>query len=369
MIELNHISKVFAGAELSRRGTSLETVGPALWMRNIGRALRLTSNAAPSVQALTDVSLRIASGEIVGLVGRNGSGKTTLIKILAGLLRPSTGTGQVAGIGLDRPRAIQRQVSYVSTSGWMGLEWPLTVEENIRFFAALAGLPANQARERTAAALRAVEMWEHRTKYPAQLSNGMRQRTILARALLFTTPVLLLDEPTVGLDPVSAQVMIDLIRQLRERGQTIIVTDHQSNEMEALADRIGILRDGRIVREGTPAELLRDLAHVTVIELHTEEMDLPSAPPPAVVLAVAREERPGALAVHTWRIHARMCANALADVLAWIAQPTGRVVFVAESAPRLRDLLDVPRALAMQDDAIAADEGETRPTSFVADEV
>lgn len=368
MIELNHISKIYAGTELSRRGTSLETVGPALWLRNIRRALRLTSNAAPPVQALTDVSLRVARGEIFGLVGRNGSGKTTLIKILAGLIRPSTGCGQVAGIGLDRPRAIQRQVSYVSTSGWMGLEWPLTVEENMRFFAALSGMPTSLARERTAAALRAVEMWDHRAKYPAQLSNGMRQRTILARALLFTTPVLLLDEPTVGLDPVSAHLMIDLIRQLRAGGQTIIVTDHQSSEMEALADRIGILHDGRIVQEGTPAELLCDLHHVTVIEIHTEEMDAPITTPPAVVLAAAREERPGALAVRTWRIHARKGAHALADVLAWITQPTGRVVFVVESAPRLRDLVDVPRALPEQSGR-ASDDGVAWPASLVTGEI
>src|SRR5215218_8873647 len=245
LVELQHISKIYEGSESTLRGTTLETRGPALWIRNLTRAARLTSNQAPPVVALDDVSLQIAPGEIFGLVGRNGSGKTTLIKILAGLLRPDRGAGQVARIDLDQPQAIRSRVSYVSTSGWMGLEWPLTAEENIRFFASLCGMSRSLAFQRTEEALRQVELWEDRHKYPAQLSNGMRQRVILARALLFRTPLILLDEPTVGLDPLSVQAMLDLIRgPLRARGQTILLTDHQATEMEAIADRVAVLQDG-----------------------------------------------------------------------------------------------------------------------------
>jgi ABC-2 type transport system ATP-binding protein len=344
VVDVQHLTKTFEGREASLRGTKLEAKGPALWIRNASRSLQLTSNQAPPVQALRDVTLHIAPGEIFGLVGRNGAGKTTLIKILAGLIRPSSGTGRVTGISLDDPTEIRKRVSYVSTTGWMGLEWPLTAEENIRCFASLCGMPAGLARERTAEALRDVELWENRHKYPSQLSNGMRQRTILARALLFRTPLLLLDEPTVGLDPITVRTVLQLIRErLRERGQTILLTDHQSAEMEAVADRIAVLEAGEIVMQGTPPQLLERLKHLTVIEIHTEEMDLPPDLPPALVSSAQHAEPPGALELRTWRIHVRKEAGALEAVLRWITQPSGRIVFLAESSPTFHDLLALPQ--------------------------
>ena len=343
VVELRHITKTYAGQEVSRRGTSLQMSGPALWFHNLGRALQLTASSSPPVQALSDVSLEIAPGEIFGLVGRNGSGKTTLIKIMAGLIRPTSGEGSVAGLSLDQPQEIRKRVSYVSTTGWMGLEWPLSAEDNIRYFASLCGMPARLARERTAQALRDVELWDDRKKYPSQLSNGMRQRVILARALLFYTPLVLLDEPTVGLDPLTTRSMLEFIRgPLRERGQTIVLTDHQSTEMEVVADRIAILRDGRFWRQGTPREIIANLADLTVIELRTEEMDLPAGPPPEIVVAAQPIERPGALGERVWRVHAHRCPDALEQVVDWIEQPAGRIVFLAESTPTLRDLLSLP---------------------------
>jgi ABC-2 type transport system ATP-binding protein len=244
----------------------------------------------------------------------------------------------------------------------MGLEWPLTAEENVRFFAALCGMPSGLARVRADEALRDVDLWEDRSKYPSQLSNGMRQRVILARALLFRTPLLLLDEPTVGLDPVAVRAMLELIRgPLRARGQTILLTDHQSAEMEAVADRIAVLGDGAIVFLGTPADLRTYLGHLSVIEIHTEEMDLPSGPEPMSIVVAAHTERPGALGVRAWRIHVRRSPTALEDVLAWVTQPVGRIVFVAESAPTLDDVLVLPAALR-QPEVPAQDSGSVRDT-------
>jgi ABC-2 type transport system ATP-binding protein len=358
MIHIEHITKTYEGAEQSLRGTKLEWKGPALWLRNLAKAARLTSSAAPPVQALRDVSFTVRPGEVFGLVGPNGSGKTTLIKILAGLIRPTSGHGEVAGISLEHPQEIRTRVSYVSTTGWMGLEWPLTAEENVRFFAALCGMPAALAHTRTEEALRNVDLWADRRKYPSQLSNGMRQRVILARALLFQTPLVLLDEPTVGLDPVTVRAMLDLIRgPLRARGQTILLTDHQSAEMEVVADRIAVLGDGAIALLGAPAELRARLGHLTVVEIHTEEMDLPSDPAPSSVVAAAHIERPGALGVRAWRIHARRSPTALEDVLAWATQPAGRVVFLAESAPTLEDVLVLPAELRQLPEQPAQDHG------------
>ena len=341
---LDHVTKTSPGVERSLRGTKLEWKGPALWLRNLVGLARLTSSTTPPVQALHDVSLGIHQGEIFGLVGPNGSGKTTLIKIVAGLLQPTRGSGFVAGTPLTQTREIRRKVSYVSTTGWMGMEWPLTAEENLRFFATLCGMPTPLAHSRTEEALHAVDLWEDRQKYPSQLSNGMRQRVILARALLFHTPLILLDEPTVGLDPVHAQVLLDLLRGLlRTRGQTIVLTDHQAAEMEVIADRIAVLQEGELVMLGTSDELRASLKGVTVIEVHTEEMDLPVAPPPALVLAAEHTERPGALEVRTWRVYAQKSPEALQTVLDWIAGPHGRVVFLAETAPSLQDVLALPR--------------------------
>ncbi|MGH2487032.1 MAG: hypothetical protein ACRDHE_13570, partial [Ktedonobacterales bacterium] len=143
-----------------------------------------------------------------------------------------------------------------------------------------------------------------------------------------------------GLDPTMARAMLDLIRgPLRARGQTILLTDHQSAEMAAVADRIAVLGQGRIVMHGDPATLLARLTHVTVIEAQTEEMDLPTLAPPSLVVAVERVERPGPLGLRSWRIHARARPTALETVLEWLTQPTGRVVFLAESAPTFEDVL------------------------------
>jgi len=342
---LEHVTKTYPGVERSVHDAMHKWTGPALWLRNLLGTARLTSNTAPPVQALCDLTLHIKPGEIFGLVGPNGSGKTTLMKIVAGLLQPTSGTGSVAGTCLSHTREIRRKVSYVSTTGWMGLEWPLTAEENIRFFATLCGMPTPLAHTRTEEALRAVNLWEDRQKYPSQLSNGMRQRVILARALLFHTPLVLLDEPTVGLDPVHAQVLLDLLRGLlRARGQTIVLTDHQAAEMEVTASRIAVLNAGELVLLGTPGELRASLQEVTVIEVHTEEMDLPTTLPPALVLAAEHIERPGALSVRTWRVYARTSPEALQTVLDWIVQPSGRVVFLAETTPHLQDVLVLPHA-------------------------
>ncbi|HZC06283.1 MAG TPA: ABC transporter ATP-binding protein [Ktedonobacterales bacterium] len=365
IIDIERITKTYEGVEQSLRGTKLEWKGPALWLRNLAKAVRLTSSAAPSVHALRDVSLTVRPGEVFGLVGPNGSGKTTLIKILAGLIRPTSGRGEVVGVSLEHPAEIRKRVSYVSTTGWMGLEWPLTAEENVRFFASLCGMPGTLARARTEEALREVDLWADRRKFPSQLSNGMRQRVILARALLFRTPLVLLDEPTVGLDPMTAHAMLDLIHgPLRARGQTILLTDHQSAEMEVAADRIAILGAGAIALLGTPAELRGRLSHLTVVEIHTEEMDLPAGPAPDCVVAAEHHERPGALEVRAWRIHTRRSGDALEEALAWVTQPAGRVVFLAESEPTLQDVLALPGMVA----ETPADQSREEPTQTDRDQ-
>jgi ABC-2 type transport system ATP-binding protein len=247
-----------------------ESGGVFLWARQLRRALRATSVPPRTVVALDGIDLEVRQGEILGLMGPNGAGKTTLIKILCGLLDPTDGTAQVAGHDVVRERnAVKGAVSYVSTTGWMGLEWALTVEENLRLYAGLFGLSGTAARERVVEALAAVGLAVHARKHVYQLSSGMRQRAVLARGLLVRTPLLFLDEPTVGLDPVTARDLRRLVKEdLNGRdGQTIVITSHFAPELEQLCDRVGILLGGSLPALGTVAELCRVVADRTVVDL------------------------------------------------------------------------------------------------------
>jgi ABC-2 type transport system ATP-binding protein len=341
MVELEGVSKVYPGIERTLRGTKLEWQGPALWIRNALRAARLVAENSSPVTALQEVTLEIGHGEVFGLVGPNGSGKTTLIKILAGLVRPSSGYGRVAGCALDQPAEIRRRVSYVSTTGWMGLEWALNAEENLRFFAALTGMPRRLVTVRVAEALQAVGLWEDRQKLVSSLSNGMRQRLILARGLLLHTPLVLLDEPLVGLDPEHRDQIINLVRRvLPERGQTVVIADHQADAIERVVDRVAILGQGRVQGLGTLTELVGRLEGLTVLEMTTEWMDYPTSAFPAVVRRAERTPRAGPLGLVRWRLTVERGDDTFSQVLEWLERMGARIVEVEERRPGLQDLLD-----------------------------
>jgi len=247
-----------------------DAAGLFLWLRQLRQMLRAAATPPPAAIALDGIDLEVRRGEILGLMGPNGAGKTTLIKILCGLLEPSGGTATVAGHDVLTSReAVKRSVSYVSTTGWMGLEWALTVEENLLLYARLFGLGGAAARARVAGALDGVGLGPQARKHVYQLSSGMRQRAVLARGLLVRTPLLFLDEPTVGLDPVTAR---DLRRLVKDdlngtHGQTVVVTSHFAPELERLCDRVGILVGGRLIALGTVADLCRIVADRTVVDL------------------------------------------------------------------------------------------------------
>jgi ABC-2 type transport system ATP-binding protein len=249
---------------------SADASGLFLWLGQLRQVLRATATPPRAVVALEGIDLDVRQGEILGLMGPNGAGKTTLIKILCGLLEPSGGTAIIAGHDVLMSReAVKRAVSYVSTTGWMGLEWALTVEENLLLYARLFGLGGAAARQRVVEALAAVGLAPHARKHVYQLSSGMRQRAVLARGLLVRTPLLFLDEPTVGLDPVTARDLRRLVKDdlNGKHGQTVVITSHFAPELERLCDRVGILVGGRLIALGTVAELCQIVADRTVVEL------------------------------------------------------------------------------------------------------
>lgn len=252
-----------------------ESIGLFAWVRQLRRAWRLTSEPRRRVTALDAIELAIQPGEIFGLMGPNGAGKTTLIKILCGLIEPSSGSAWVDGFNVMTERdRIKQAVSYVSTTGWMGLEWPLTVEENLQLYARLFGLPKGDADARIRSALDAVGLAEHGAKHVYQLSSGMRQRAVIARGLLAQTPLLFLDEPTVGLDPVTARDLRLLIKDGLSgvQRQTIVITSHFAPELEQLCDRVGILLGGRLIAIGTVAELKRIVSGRVVLDLRVTNL-------------------------------------------------------------------------------------------------
>jgi ABC-2 type transport system ATP-binding protein len=255
-----------------------EQIGLLAWIRQLRRVWRLTGEPPRSVRALDSISFAIQPGEIFGLMGPNGAGKTTLIKLLCGLVEPSSGSARVAGFDVRTQRAqLKESVSYVSTTGWMGLEWPLTVEENLRLYARLFGVPKGAVGDRIRYVLEAVGLAEYGARHVYQLSSGMRQRAVIARGLLVRTPVLFLDEPTVGLDPVTARDLRALIKENLSavQGQTIVITSHFAPELEELCDRVAILVDGKLVATGTVAELLEIVTDRVVLDLRVTNL-LPS---------------------------------------------------------------------------------------------
>jgi ABC-2 type transport system ATP-binding protein len=209
------------------------------------------------VEALRGVSFRARYGEVLGLLGPNGAGKTTTVKILATLLVPDEGYARVAGYDVVSEAVEVRGRIGVVLSVEKGFFWKLTGRENLRYFGMLRGLRGRELEERVSHVLRLVGLEElgAADKLYEDYSLGMKARLALARALLHDPPVLLLDEPTLGLDPMSARRVRELIRSMADAGKAIILTTHNMFEAEILCDRVAIISRGRIVAEGTPHEL------------------------------------------------------------------------------------------------------------------
>ena len=199
-----------------------------------------------SLAALDGASLQVRRGEVYGLLGPNGSGKTTLIRMLVGLLDPDAGTVQVLGRRLPDLDLLAR-VGYMTQQA--ALYPDLSVEENVRFFAAIHG-----HQDGVRAALELVDLWDRRRSEVATLSGGMRTRCSLACSLVHEPDLLLLDEPTVGVDPQLRRQLWDRFRQMAAGGRTILVSSHVMDEAER-CDRLGLIRSGRLLAEGTVAEL------------------------------------------------------------------------------------------------------------------
>lgn len=235
MIELVNVSKTYVVRE--RAG---------LFRRGIRR----------EIHALKGIDCMLKSGEFVGLLGRNGAGKTTLLKIIATLLLPTSGEVWVNGIDALRYPAKVRRLLGVVLAGERILYWKLTALENLMLFGGLYNMPRKEARQRANELLELVGLSHFANVTVEKFSTGMRRRLAIARALMHRPPILLLDEPTAGLDPHGVEEVWRVLQALREEGTTVLMATHNMLEAERIPSRLLIIEEGRIIADGSPHEIV-----------------------------------------------------------------------------------------------------------------
>src|SRR5712691_10987681 len=220
--------------------------------RNLVKRFRDKKRGA--VCAVNDVSFSCRPGEIFGLLGANGAGKTTTLRMLATILIPSEGTAIVAGSDVRKePQKVRSCVGFLSTA--TALYGRLSAMEMVEYFGRLHGLDEPTLRRRIDAIFERLEMNDFRDRRCDNLSTGMKQKVSIARTLVHDPSVMIFDEPTVGLDVMAARTITAFIRECRDLGKTVIFSTHIMSEVEKLCDTIGIIHDGKLLTEGTLAQL------------------------------------------------------------------------------------------------------------------
>jgi lipooligosaccharide transport system ATP-binding protein len=246
-------------------------------------ARELVKRYGPRV-AVDHISFDIPSGQCFGLLGPNGAGKSTTMRMMCCLTPRDGGRLEVLGRDPDRsPRALKQRLGVVAQD--INLDLELTVRENLLVYARYFALPRPEAQRRADALLEFVRLTERSNDAVERLSGGMQRRLQIARALVNEPELILLDEPTTGLDPQARHAVWDRLRELRRRGTTLLLTTHYMDEAEQLCDRIMIMDNGRIIRDGAPAELVRADVGREVLELrmspaeraHLAALTLPGA--------------------------------------------------------------------------------------------
>ncbi|MFQ6051110.1 MAG: ABC transporter ATP-binding protein [Candidatus Hydrothermarchaeota archaeon] len=211
-----------------------------------------------NIVAVDNASVKIAENEIFGFIGPNGAGKTTMIRMLCCILKPSKGTASVMGYDIEKqPNEVRQVIGYLPENP--SLYEKLTPYQILKYFGELYGVKKEDLDIRIKEILSIMELYDRRNDKIGDLSKGMKQRLSIARAMVHDPPILILDEPTTGLDPASAISIRELIKKQKERGKTIILCTHYMDEAEKLCDRIGIFNNGKLVAVGSPNKLIEKI--------------------------------------------------------------------------------------------------------------
>jgi sodium transport system ATP-binding protein len=231
-------------------------------VRNLSK--RFHAKKRGEIRAVDNISFLCQPGQIYGLLGGNGAGKTTTLRILATILEPTEGTALVCGCDVvEQPEKVRAKVGFLSTA--TALYPRLTARELVQYFGRLNGLDDSMLNKRVDAIFDRLDMNGFRDRRCDKLSTGMKQKTSIARTLVHDPPVMIFDEPTLGLDIMTARTITAFIRECRDLGKTVIFSTHIMSEVEKLCDVIGIIQNGKLLAEGTLAQL-REKYHENDLE-------------------------------------------------------------------------------------------------------
>lgn len=280
VVRISHLTKRFP----TRRGLRQALLHP------LGRS---------TTTVVADVTFNASAGEFLGLLGPNGAGKTTLLKMLSTLILPDEGSATIDGYDVVRDAEVVRTLVSPCLATERSLYFRLTARENLSVYAALQGVERGERRSRIEEVLQAVSLTDTGEKLAGQFSSGMLQRLLIARALLTRPRLLLLDEPTRSLDPISARQFRAFLRDelVRQRGCAVILATHNAEEAFELCDRVGVLNHGRLLANGTASQLSREFLGIRY-HVSTTQPDHPalrelSARGVSVIATTPRRDEPG----------------------------------------------------------------------------
>ena len=294
----------------------------------------------PPVEAVKGISFEVPQGELFGLLGPNGAGKSTTLGCITTLVRPTSGRVAVDGIDVTRqPTEAKRRIAVVPQM--RNLDRDLTVREVLTFHGAYFGLPAAEREARADRLLAEMQLTDKANVEPLTLSGGLQQRLLIARALMHDPKVLLLDEPTIGLDPQARRLLWETLRRLHEGGLTLIMTTHYMEEADRLCQRLAIIDHGRILQMDTPAALKKALPGGRILDLWVRSPE-PIAPRLAALPGVLRVEKVTGTAQEDGFERLRLFVDPkdglLDRVLAAVQGAAGDLQHVSLTQPSLEDV-------------------------------
>ncbi len=225
------------------------------------------------VEALKGISFKAYPGEIFGLLGPNGAGKTTTLRILSTMLSPTGGDAKIDGISVkENPMAIRKKIGFLSTE--TGLYEKLTGEETLKFFGKLSGLDEKTIKERSDFLFNSLGLEKDKKRLVGEYSTGMKQKLSIARALIHNPHIIVFDEPTNGLDILATKTVLDFLRDMKEKGKTVVISTHILDVIEKLCDRVAIIHLGKIVANNTLKELKEEFKADTIEDIFFSLVEL-----------------------------------------------------------------------------------------------